>query len=213
MSKAKTRTWYQQFTNDPYVKQAKKDGLRSRAAYKLKELQEKFKLIRPGMRVLDLGAAPGGWSVFLADWVKPKGQVYALDLLPMDPISGVTIIQGDIQEPAVLAELLSMMPKPTVDVIVSDMAPNLMGNASVDAARSLALWNMALEVAEDLLEPQGSLCIKVFHGPGFDAFVKKVRGMYTKVQVYKPKASKSESSEVYLVAQRKVCTENSDSEV
>jgi 23S rRNA (uridine2552-2'-O)-methyltransferase len=131
----------------------------------------------------------------------------------MDPISGVTIIQGDIQEPAVLAELLSMMPKPTVDVIVSDMAPNLMGNASVDAARSLALWNMAVDVAEDLLEPQGSLCIKVFHGPGFDAFVKKLRGLYTKVQVYKPKASKAESSEVYLVAQRKVGSVNSDSEV
>lgn len=203
MSKAKTRAWYQQFIQDPYVKRANQEGLRSRAAYKLKEIQEKFRLVKPGMQVLDLGAAPGGWSVCLVEWVKPKGQVYALDLLPMDPISGVLFIQGDAQEPAVLAELQSMMPKPALDVIVSDMAPNLMGNASVDAARSMALWNMALDLAQDWLEPQGSLCIKVFHGPGFDAFVKKVKEAYVKVQVYKPKASKSESSEVYLVAQRK----------
>lgn len=203
MTRPKSCKWIHEHINDPYVKQAQKDGFRSRAAYKIKEIQEKHKLIKPGMTVVDLGAAPGSWSEQVVKWVGKKGKVFALDLLPIDPISGVECIQGDIQDPAVAADLSDRMAGEMADVVLSDIAPNISGNSSVDASRSAYLWDMALEVANDFLKEDGAFCIKVFQGAGFDAYVKKLRQQYATVQIYKPKASRSRSSEVYLIAKQK----------
>ncbi|MFI4956435.1 MAG: RlmE family RNA methyltransferase [Gammaproteobacteria bacterium] len=209
MTRPKSCVWIHQHINDPYVKQAQKDGYRSRAAYKIKEIQEKHKLIKPGMTVLDLGAAPGSWSALVVNWVGKKGKVFALDLLPIDPISGVECLQGDIQDPVIAADLKDRMAGEMADVVLSDIAPNISGNSSVDASRSAYLWDMALEVANDFLKEGGVFCIKVFQGAGFDAYVKKLRQQYATVQIYKPKASRSRSSEVYLIAKQKRAAEPS----
>lgn len=209
MTRPKSTSWIHRHLNDPYVKQAQKDGFRSRAAYKIKEIQEKHKLIKQGMTVVDLGAAPGSWSELVVQWVGKKGKVYALDLLPIAPILGVECLQGDIQDPDVAADLKDRMAGGLADVVLSDMAPNISGNASVDASRSAYLWDVALDVANDFLKEGGAFCIKVFHGAGFEAFVKKLRLQYTTVQIYKPKASRSRSSEVYLVAKQKRRVETS----
>jgi 23S rRNA (uridine2552-2'-O)-methyltransferase len=200
MSRTKSSSaWIQRHINDPFVKQAQKEGYRSRAAFKIKEIQEKHKLIKPGMTVIDLGAAPGSWSEMVIQWVGKKGKVYALDLLPIDPISGVECIQGDVQDPLVAADLKERMAGALADVVLSDIAPNISGNTSVDASRSAYLWNMTLEVTNDFLKEGGAFCIKAFHGAGFEAFLKRLRSQFKTVQIYKPKASRSESSEIYLI--------------
>ncbi len=203
MAKSKSSgQWLDRHFKDPYVKQAKEQGYRSRAAFKLKEIQEKHKLIESGMRVLELGAAPGGWTQVLVQEIGNSGHVYAIDLLEMDPINNATIWQGDIQDDALLADILSTTGG-GIDVVLSDMAPNMMGHKDTDVLRALNLAQIAQDTADRVLRPGGSLCIKLFHGVGFDAFVLDIRKKYTKVKIYKPKASRARSREVYLIALEK----------
>jgi 23S rRNA (uridine2552-2'-O)-methyltransferase len=203
MAKSKSsHQWLKRQGKDPYVQQAKEQGYRSRAAFKLEEIQEKHKLIKPGMQVLELGAAPGGWTQLLARWVGDKGHVYAIDLLDMDPVNNTTFWRGDIQDDALLADIVNTT-KDGVDVVLSDMAPNMMGHRGTDVLRAYNLAQMADDAADQVLKPGGCFCIKLFHGAGFDAFVANMRKKYAKVKIYKPKASRASSSEVYLVALEK----------
>jgi 23S rRNA (uridine2552-2'-O)-methyltransferase len=194
-----SRRWLDRQFSDPYVKRAQEQGLRSRAAYKLLEIQEKDRLIRPGMRILDLGAAPGGWSQVAARLVGPNGRVYALDLLAMEPIPEVTVLQGDFREDAVLAELRSALDGFPIDLILSDMAPNLSGAAAVDQPRAMYLAELAVDLAREVLKPGGALVVKLFQGEGFDGFLREMRVAFAQVLSRKPKASRPESRELYLV--------------
>lgn len=194
-----SRRWLERQFRDPYVKRAQVAGLRSRAAYKLLEIQEKDRLIRPGMGVLDLGAAPGSWSQIAARLVGPEGRVYALDLLEVEPIAGVTVLKGDFRDDAVLAELRMLLTGSPIHVILSDMAPNLSGAAAVDQPRAIYLAELALDLAGELLQPGGALLVKVFQGAGFDPFLRQLRGEFDQVSIRKPKASRPQSREVYLV--------------
>lgn len=194
-----SRRWLDRQFSDPYVKRAQEQGLRSRAAYKLLEIQDKDRLIRPGMRILDLGAAPGGWSQVAARLVGDKGRVYALDLLAMEPIAGVTVLQGDFREDAVLAELRSVLDGSPIDLVLSDMAPNLSGATAVDQPRAMYLAELALDLAREVLKPGGALVVKLFQGEGFDGFLRELRGLFAQVLSRKPKASRPESRELYLV--------------
>ena len=186
--------------DDPYVKQAQQRGLRSRAAFKLLELQEKYTLIRPGMTVIDLGAAPGAWSQVARPLVGSAGRVVALDILPMAPVPGVEFIQGDFTEDEPVRALELALGGAAVDLVLSDMAPNISGMATVDQARSMYLAELALEFARAHLKPGGDLVVKLFQGADFDSFVREVRFLFAKVQVIKPKASRPRSNEVYLLA-------------
>jgi 23S rRNA (uridine2552-2'-O)-methyltransferase len=192
--------WLAEHFDDPYVKQARQQGLRSRAAFKLLELQEKHRLIRPGMTVVDLGAAPGGWCQVARPLVGSRGRVIALDILPMTPVSGVEFIHGDFTEDEPLQTLERALEGAGVDLVMSDMAPNISGMATVDQAKSMYLAELALEFARVHLKPGGDLVIKLFQGADFDGFVSEVRSLFGKVQVIKPKASRSRSNEVYLLA-------------
>jgi 23S rRNA (uridine2552-2'-O)-methyltransferase len=192
--------WLAEHFDDPYVKQAQQQGLRSRAAFKLLELQEKYKLIRPGMTVVDLGAAPGGWSQVVSPLVGSRGRVIALDILPMPPVPGVEFIHGDFTEDEPLQALERALEGAGVDLVLSDMAPNMSGMATVDQARSMYLAELALEFSRAHLKPGGDLVVKLFQGADFDGFVREVRSLFGKVQVIKPKASRSRSNEVYLLA-------------
>ena len=187
---------------DLYVKRANAEGYRSRAAYKLQQLAGKDKLLKPGMTVVDLGAAPGGWSQVAAQAVEPGGHVIALDVLEMAPVPGVTVIRGDFQEQATLDALEEALEGRAVDLVLSDMAPNMSGIASVDQARSLALAELALEFALKHLKPQGNFLVKVFQGAGYDEFVASLRRSFVQVHTRKPEASRSRSSEVYVVGKR-----------
>lgn len=195
-----SRKWLDRHFNDAYVKQAQTAGYRSRAAFKLLELQEKDRILRPGMRVVDLGAAPGGWSQIARDRVGEKGQVIALDLLPMDPIAGVSIIQGDFREAEPLAALRNLLGGEPVDLVISDIAPNLTGMASVDQPRAIYLCELALDFALESLKPGGGFVVKVFQGAGFDEFLKAVKQAFGRVVSRKPDASRAKSREIYLVA-------------
>ncbi|MEL0583953.1 MAG: 23S rRNA (uridine(2552)-2'-O)-methyltransferase RlmE [Candidatus Thiodiazotropha sp. (ex. Lucinoma kazani)] len=195
-----SRQWLDRHFNDEYVKKAKKAGYRSRAAFKLLEIQEKDSIIKPGMRVVDLGAAPGGWSQIARDLVGEKGQVLALDILPMDPIAGVDFIQGDFREPQPLEEMRKWLAGEPVDLVISDMAPNVTGMASVDQPRAIYLCELALEFAREVLKPGGHFVAKVFQGEGFDAYLKALRGDFQRVVSRKPSSSRAKSREVYLVA-------------
>ena len=195
-----SRRWLDRHVTDIYVQRAQAEGYRSRAAYKLLELQERDGLMRPGMRVVDLGAAPGGWSQIAARLVGPKGRVVALDLLPIDPIDGVEIITGDFREDAVLARLTDLLQAQPLDLVLSDMAPNVSGMKVVDQPRSIYLNELALEFACSTLKPGGALAVKTFHGEGFDALVATVRRHFDRVHSRKPKASRPQSRETYLVA-------------
>lgn len=200
MSRSKSsRRWLDRQFSDPYVKRAQGQGLRSRAAYKLLEIQEKDRLIRPGMRVLDLGAAPGGWAQIAARLVGTEGRVYALDVLEMEPIPGVTVLQGDFREDAVLAELRDALGGAFIDLILSDMAPNISGTAAVDQPRAMYLAELALDLAREVLKPGGSLVVKLFQGQGFDRYLDDMRSAFAQVLSRKPKASRPESRELYLV--------------
>jgi len=211
-SKKVNKAWLNQHVNDPWVKLAQKEGYRARAAYKLKEIDETFRLIAPGQVVIDLGCAPGAWSQYLRRRLSPQGAatgalngtIIGLDLLPMEPVDGVTFIQGDFREPEVLQQLEHALSLPDgglrpVDVIVSDMAPNLSGVESVDAARIAHLVELAVELAQSRLKPDGALVVKLFHGSGYDALVKRFRETFKVVKPVKPKASRDKSSETFLV--------------
>ena len=192
--------WLQEHVNDPYVKQAQKDGYRSRSSYKLIELNERDKLIRPGMLILDLGSAPGGWSQVAGKIVGEKGRVIATDILPMDPVHNVDFIQGDFTEEAVFNRILEALEGRKPDLIISDIAPNITGIESADQASSIYLVELALDMVRRVLKPKGNFVVKVFQGTGSDAYLKDVRTSFEKVTVRKPKASRPRSREVYVVA-------------
>jgi 23S rRNA (uridine2552-2'-O)-methyltransferase len=194
-----SKAWMHEHVTDRYVQRAKAEGWRSRAAFKLMEIDDKDRLLRPGMTVVDLGAAPGGWSQVAAERVGSGGRVLALDLLDMAPVSGVECLKGDFREDAVLRELTLRLRGKPVDLVISDMAPNISGIAATDQARSVHLAELALEFARRQLNPGGNLLVKVFQGAGFDAFRAAMMAAFDKVVVRKPKSSRDRSSEVYLL--------------
>jgi 23S rRNA (uridine2552-2'-O)-methyltransferase len=186
--------------NDPYVKRASSEGMRSRAAYKLQQINAKDKLIRPGMLVVDLGAAPGGWSQVAGRIVAPAGRVIAIDLLEMSALPGVSTIQSDFSAAAGLAALEHELAGTQADLVLSDMAPNISGIALADQSRSIALAELALDFCIKHLKPQGNFLVKMFHGAGFETYVQALRGAFQVVQTRKPDASRKGSKEVYLLA-------------
>ena len=194
-----SKGWVRQHIADPYVRQARAEGMRSRAAYKLQQIAARDRLFAPGMTVVDLGAAPGGWSQIAARAVAPGGRVYALDLLEFPPLAGVTPLRGNFSDETVLCELERQLAAQPVDLVLSDMAPNISGVAAADQARTMALAELALEFALKHLKPQGKFLVKVFHGAGFDGFLRVMRERFEQVAVRKPEASRSRSSEVYLL--------------
>ena len=201
MARSKTSLkWLQRHVNDPYVKQAQKDGYRSRASYKLLEVQEKYKLIRPGMSVVDLGAAPGGWSQVTSRLIGGQGRLIASDILEMDSIPDVTFIRGDFTQDEVLAQILEAVGNSQVDLVISDMAPNMSGTPEVDMPKAMFLCELALDLAARILKPGGNFVIKVFQGEGFDAYVKDARQKFDKVQMIKPDSSRGSSREQYMLA-------------
>ncbi|VVP71252.1 Ribosomal RNA large subunit methyltransferase E [Pseudomonas fluorescens] len=201
MARSKTSLgWLKRHVNDPYVKQAQKDGYRSRASYKLLEVQEKYKLIRPGMTVVDLGAAPGGWSQVTSRLIGGQGRLIASDILEMDSIPDVTFIQGDFTQDEVLARILDAVGNSPVDLVISDMAPNMSGTPAVDMPKAMFLCELALDLAARILKPGGNFVIKVFQGEGFDAYVKDARQKFDKVQMIKPDSSRGSSREQYMLA-------------
>lgn len=194
--------WKKRQKADPYVKRAQREGYRARSAFKLIELDEKDRFFRPGQRVVDLGAAPGGWCQVALERVGPHGMVTGLDILPMEPIEGVTFIQGDFREDEPLAALEEAMAGQRADLVLSDMAPNMSGISPSDQARSIYLAELAAAFARDWLDSQGVFVVKVFQGQGFDAYLAELRSSYVQVRIRKPAASRAESREVYLVASR-----------
>ncbi|MGB1297171.1 MAG: 23S rRNA (uridine(2552)-2'-O)-methyltransferase RlmE [Psychrobium sp.] len=192
--------WMEEHFNDHYVQKAQKMGLRSRAVFKLEEIQTKDKLMKPGMTVVDLGAAPGGWSQYAAKVVGDAGQVIACDILPMDALPGVAFLQGDFREEKVLEALLDRVGDKKVDVVLSDMAPNFSGNAAIDQPSSMYLVELALDMCREVLAPNGSFAVKVFMGEGYEAYLKEIRSMFKAVKTRKPDSSRDRSREVYIVA-------------
>ncbi len=206
------KAWLHDHINDPYVKLAQREGYRARAAYKLKEIDESLQLIRPGQLVVDLGSTPGAWSQYVRNRLSPKtavgggaavgelnGTILALDILAMEPIEGVTFLQGDFREPEMLARVAVAMGGRQADIVVSDMAPNLSGIASADAARIAHLVELAVEFSQQHMKPQGALVVKVFHGNGYSQLVKLFKESFLVVKPIKPKASRDKSSETFLV--------------
>jgi len=191
--------WLREHFNDPFVKQAQKDGYRSRASYKLLEIQEKDRLIRPGMSVIDLGAAPGGWSQVTSRLIGGQGRLIASDILEMDSIPDVTFIQGDFTQDEVLQQILQAVGDSHVDLVISDMAPNMSGTPAVDMPRAMFLCELALDLATRVLRPGGDFLIKIFQGEGFDMYLKDVRSKFDKVQMRKPSSSRDRSREQYLL--------------
>lgn len=200
MSRSKTsKAWMREHINDPYVQKAKAEGYRSRAAYKLLEMDRKDRLLTPGLLVVDLGAAPGSWSQVALAKLGTKGRVVAVDLLPMEPLPGVHFVQGDFREQAVLDALLGALGGSKADLVISDLAPNISGIAVSDQARAMHLAELALEFAAQCLKPGGSLLVKVFQGAGFTEFLGAMRKAFAKVSSRKPEASRGRSSEMYLL--------------
>ena len=198
--RSSSKAWLKEHRDDPYVQQAQREGYRSRACYKLLELQAKDRLIRPGMTVVDLGSAPGGWSQVAAELVGHRGRVVASDILAMDALAGVEFIQGDFSEDAVFEQILVAIGEAPVDVVVSDMAPNMSGMTAVDQPRAMYLVELAVDMARRVLAPGGSFVAKVFQGEGFDDLIRDCRDSFGKVLTRKPQASRPRSREVYLVA-------------
>lgn len=205
-SKKVNRAWINDHVNDPYVKQAKIEGYRARAAFKLKEIDETLRLVKPGQLVVDLGSAPGAWSQYLRRRMSPEGAavgalngvILALDILPMEPIEGVQFLQGDFREPEFLARFEALVGDRQADLVVSDMAPNLSGIASADTARIAELVELAVEFARAHMKPQGTLVVKLFHGSGYNELVKLFKDNFKVVKPIKPKASRDKSSETFL---------------
>lgn len=190
----------QEHFDDEYVKMAQAQGYRSRAVFKLKEIQEKDKFIKPGMNVIDLGAAPGGWSQFVRPILGKKSKLIALDILPMDPIEGAVFIQGDFRESVVLDELTAVLDSAPVDIVLSDMAPNMSGSKGIDQPNAMYLAELALDTAKIVLVKGGAFLVKVFQGEGFEGFNRDVQNHFEKVVIRKPKASRPRSNEVYILA-------------
>lgn len=195
-----SKRWLAEHFDDPYVKMAQQKGLRSRSAFKLLELQEKHQLIKSGMVVVDLGSAPGGWCQVAGPLIGDNGKIIAIDILPMESIHAVQFIQGDFTADEPLHELEMALQGMPVDLVLSDMAPNMSGMAAIDQAKAMYLAELALEFVRAQLNPGGDFLVKLFHGEGFDGFVREVRSLFTNVQVRKPKASRPRSREVYLLA-------------
>jgi 23S rRNA (uridine2552-2'-O)-methyltransferase len=193
--------WLREHFSDPYVKKAQAEGMRSRAAYKLEELVERDRLLKPGMVVVDLGAAPGGWSQWVRQALGDSGRVVALDILEMPSLAGVEFIHGDFREDAVLASLEDLLNGQPVDLVLSDMAPNMSGVDAVDLPRAMHLAELAMDFADRHLRPGGTFLIKLFQGVGFDAYVRDLRARYDRVVIRKPAASRRRSTEVYALAQ------------
>jgi len=201
MAQSKTsKHWLKEHFDDEYVRKSQEDGLRSRASYKLLEIQDKDKLIERGMTVVDLGAAPGGWSQVAADLVGDKGRVIASDILPIDFLTGVEFLQGDFTEQAVLDQLLGMLPEGGADLVMSDMAPNMSGMRDIDQPRMIYLAELALDLARSVLRPGAYFLVKVFHGEGLREFEAQLKIDFASIKVRKPKASRARSSEIYLLA-------------
>ncbi len=192
--------WLKEHFDDKYVQEAQKRGYRSRAFFKIEEIQNKDKLLKPGMTVVDLGAAPGGWSQYAVEQVGDSGQVIACDIFAMDSIAGVSFLQGDFREEAVLDALLERIQPDMVDAVMSDMAPNMSGNLAVDQPRAMYLVELALDMCRQVLAPNGSFTVKVFQGEGFDQYLQEVRNMFKVVKIRKPDSSRARSREVYIVA-------------
>ena len=192
--------WRQRQDRDPYVERAVREGWRSRAVFKLEQVQARERLLKPGMLCIDLGSAPGGWSQYAAKAVGPKGKIWAVDLLPMDPVPGVEFLQGDFTAQETLDKLRTAIGGRAADLVMSDMAPNISGNRAVDQPRSMGLAEEALLFATEVLKPGGGFLIKLFQGEGFQEYVKSVRGKFGTVKLVKPKASRPESREIYLLA-------------
>ena len=201
MARSKTSNkWLQEHFDDMYVKKAQAEGYRSRAVYKLKEIDEKERLFKPGISVVDLGAAPGGWTQYVSEKLCGQGTIVAMDILPMTPLPGVTFIQGDFREDSVLQQLMQWIPERSVDILLSDMAPNMSGTKAVDIPRAMYLVELAYDFSHKMLKPGGTLVMKIFHGTGFDDIVKQARLQFEHVVIRKPKASRSRSRETYLLA-------------
>ena len=198
--KSSSKSWLKEHFRDPYVQQAQRDGYRSRACYKLLELQQRDKLIKPGMTVIDLGSAPGGWSQVAGKLVGRKGRVIASDILAMDSLEDVEFIQGDFTEEAVFEQIMAATRNQPVDLVISDMAPNMSGMSAVDQPRSMYLVELALDLARQVLRPGGAFVCKLFQGEGFDELLRDARSSFGKVLTRKPAASRPRSREVYLVA-------------
>ncbi|RWU12767.1 23S rRNA (uridine(2552)-2'-O)-methyltransferase RlmE [Pseudidiomarina gelatinasegens] len=197
---ASSTRWLQEHFSDHYVQKAQKKGYRSRAVFKIEEIQQRDRILKQGQTVVDLGAAPGGWSQFVVDSLHGNCEVIACDILPMDPIAGVDFLEGDFCDEEVLAALLSRIGGKNVDVVLSDMAPNMSGNDNVDQPRSMYLVELALDMCHQVLKPNGSFVVKVFQGQGFEEFLKDLRAAFTTVKTRKPDSSRARSREVYLVA-------------
>lgn len=197
---ASSKRWLAEHESDPYVQQARKLGYRSRALFKLKEIQERDHLLKPGMTVVDLGAAPGGWSQYARPLLGPQGKLMALDILPMAPLPDVDFLCGDFRAPSILQALETRVPPRSVDLVLSDMAPNVSSINIADQVAVMGLADLALEFCLQRLRERGSFLVKVFQGEGFDFFLKGLRGEFAQVQVRKPKASRARSREVYLLA-------------
>lgn len=195
--------WLKEHFNDHYVMKAKQEGWRSRAVYKLQEVDDKDKLFKPGMCVVDLGAAPGGWSQWTTHKVGANGEVFALDILPVEPFAGVTFIQGDFREDEVYQKLLDSLNGRAVDVVMSDMAPNMSGNKGVDIPRAMYLVELCVELADQVLKKNGDLLMKVFQGEGYNELMADLKSKYSKVITRKPLASRARSKEIYLLARGK----------
>jgi len=200
-SKSSAR-WLAEHANDEFVKRALAEGWRSRAVFKLEQIQDRERLLRPGIRLVDLGAAPGGWSQYAARIVGGKSRIVATDILPMDAIPGVDFVQGDFRESAVLSQVLERVGADKVDLVMSDMAPNMSGIDAVDQPRSMHLAELALEFADQVLAPGGDLLVKLFQGAGFEEIIRDARRRYGRVVTKKPKASRTRSPEIYLLARQ-----------
>ncbi len=201
MARSKSsKRWLSEHFDDEYVRRAQQEGYRSRAIYKLMEIQQKDRLLKPGMTVIDLGAAPGGWSEYAVKQVGRNGRVVALDILAMEPVAGVEFIQGDFREDAVLDQLLELIGNDRADLVISDMAPNISGMEVVDIPRSYYLADLALDLALKVLKPGGGFLVKLFQGEGFDDFQKQLRQRFSRVVIRKPKASRARSREIYALA-------------
>jgi len=206
MAKSKSsKTWLKEHFDDEFVRRSQQDGYRSRAIYKFIEIDKKDRLVKPGMSIIDLGAAPGGWSEYCVKKLGKKGTMVALDILPMEPIEGVTIIQGDFREDPVFDELMTVISggesnSGKVDLVISDMAPNISGMGSVDMPRAYYLCELALDLARQVLKPGGGLLVKLFQGEGFEAYNKELKASFSRVVMRKPRASRARSREVYALA-------------
>lgn len=192
--------WLQEHFKDEFVQRSKKDGYRSRAVYKLQEMNEKDRLLRPGMRVVELGAAPGGWSQYIVEHLGDSGFLVASDILSMDSFSNVEFVQGDFTEESVLNEILSRLGSAKADLVISDMAPNMSGVVGVDQPKSMYLAELARDLALEVLNPKGTFLVKLFHGSGFEEYIRELRTNFASVRTRKPEASRARSKEVYAVA-------------